>query len=394
MAGEWILDELICYLGSPLFQVPVITCCEASCIIFEPSTEDSAEYRQCFRDFKQLIDVLLDGFREDVGLTQSDIVKAVQKLNMKEDLREIFKNSFEPILAVEDYKFFVKMMTKKNIELQEQALAILLKKTGAVPEIYSNQASGPQPDEAFVAVASQADKQSEVKQSEEEKKQTEDFAKAEAVRLEGEKKQEQQKMQEMLSTLTVEDKLPPLPAGAVKSPPPKPSHPTAPAPAPAPALAPVKAPATAKAPAPAPAPNKAPAPAAPVSNADAAASWLASAKQEAGQPQGGLQSHMAAMSKLSPDELKKRQEFLKAQRDQLIAMKKKEREKQLLTAEKAAPARPKSARAARSSLTPASVPPAEDKEMSAEAQKQLEMRKAIAARLRQEVVAMRDLELM
>lgn len=40
------------------------------------------------------------------------------------------------------------------------------------------------------------------------------------------------------------------------------------------------------------------------------------------------------MSKLSPDELQKRQQYLKEQRDKLLAMKKQEREKQLLTAEK------------------------------------------------------------
>lgn len=90
------------------------------------------------------------------------------------------------------------------------------------------------------------------------------------------------------------------------------------------------------------------------------------------------------MSKLSADELQRRQEFLKQQRDKLIAMKKNEREKHLLSAEKAAPSRPKSARAARSALSMKK----EDAKAgpNAEEQKQLEMRRAIANRLKQEVV--------
>ena len=54
---------------------------------------------------------------------------------------------------------------------------------------------------------------------------------------------------------------------------------------------------------------------------------------------------------IDEDELKRRTEFLKSQRDKLLAMKKEERERQLAEAEKAQmKARPKSARAARTAL--------------------------------------------
>ena len=55
----------------------------------------------------------------------------------------------------------------------------------------------------------------------------------------------------------------------------------------------------------------------------------------------------ASLSQLSPEELKKRQEFLRQQRDKLLAMKKDAREKQLGVATQSQPGRPQSARAAR-----------------------------------------------
>ena len=86
------------------------------------------------------------------------------------------------------------------------------------------------------------------------------------------------------------------------------------------------------------------------------------------------------MSKLSPEELKKRQEYLKEQRDKLLSMKKQQREKQLNIAEKTSK-RPSSARAARKAMEMQQpAPPSEEDE------KKMAMRKAIADKLKLEVI--------
>ena len=87
------------------------------------------------------------------------------------------------------------------------------------------------------------------------------------------------------------------------------------------------------------------------------------------------------MAKLNPDELKKRQEFLKQQRDKLLEMKKKEREKQLLQAEKTQPKRPSSARVAKAAMQGET-----GSKLSPEEEKKLAMRKAIADRLKAEML--------
>ena len=87
----------------------------------------------------------------------------------------------------------------------------------------------------------------------------------------------------------------------------------------------------------------------------------------------------ATESEVDPIELKRRTEFLKAQRDKLLAMKKAEREKQLEDVEKSQiKSRPKSAKAARSALGGRSTPKVDPKT--------LEARRALAEKLKAEVI--------
>jgi len=87
------------------------------------------------------------------------------------------------------------------------------------------------------------------------------------------------------------------------------------------------------------------------------------------------------MSQLSVDEIRQRQDFLRQQRDRLLAMKKEAREKQLREAERGrASQRPVSARAARSALQH------HQSAGDADTDKKMAMRKAIAEKLRQEVI--------
>ena len=89
---------------------------------------------------------------------------------------------------------------------------------------------------------------------------------------------------------------------------------------------------------------------------------------------------------LSADEIRQRQQFLREQRDKLLAMKKEAREKQLREAERdRGSQRPVSARTARSALN-APAATQQSHLATAENDKKMAMRKAIAEKLRQEVI--------
>ncbi len=80
--------------------------------------------------------------------------------------------------------------------------------------------------------------------------------------------------------------------------------------------------------------------------------------------------------------MKKRAEFFKEQREKLLARKKEEREKLLARAEHDGPQRPCSARAARQAIDEPHQPTAQDKED----EKRMQLKLAIAEKLRQEVL--------
>ena len=89
----------------------------------------------------------------------------------------------------------------------------------------------------------------------------------------------------------------------------------------------------------------------------------------------------AQLSQMDPEELKKRQAFLKEQRDKLLVMKKEAREKHLGVEVQSQPKRPASARAARSAMKGGDMPATSDED-----EKKMAMRRAIADKLKREVI--------
>ena len=98
----------------------------------------------------------------------------------------------------------------------------------------------------------------------------------------------------------------------------------------------------------------------------------------------------ASAPEVGEAELRRRTEFLKAQRDKLLAMKKEERDKQLAEAEKQhMKSRPKSARAARSAFGRGGRKPSAAGAAASTAgldPQTLKVRKALAEKLKQEVI--------
>ncbi|XP_067942122.1 cilia- and flagella-associated protein 36-like [Watersipora subatra] len=398
--SEWIYDELLSYVGSPLFQAPVLTFMEANCLIFDPALEDCKEYRELHGAYCALVTTLLNAFRQDTDLTHEQVIKAMTEMSRRSELREVFSGLFELILATESFRLFSRLMTQKNLELQQQALMLIMKQYGHVPEILQST----KPSESQEAQAKQAQPQASqagdakhtvpsVKQQEAEIMESimrsavpsqpgkgevdegmKKVAVAEAGLIKFETQVEQQKLEKVMKELSVEEKptvtstssmaetavvKPALPRLTSHAPPPAQSH-----------KEPVKA--------------SKPVAAAPTGNA--AAQWIAQAKAENNQETvSAVETAADTLAKMSPDELKKRQEYLKEQREKLTAMKQKEREKQLDSYEKSTSARPKSARVARSVLSraPAPTPTNEDDDGK---KKEMDMRRAIANRLKAEVL--------
>ncbi|KAK3780668.1 hypothetical protein RRG08_028116 [Elysia crispata] len=409
--SDYVLDELVCFLSNPLFQVPVLSFMESKCLIFDPNTEDSDSYRETHEEYKKLVDLLLEGFRTDTGLTHDQIIKAMKDLNNKSDLKEIFQVLFEQVLATEDYAIFVRIMAQKNLELQQQALMLISQMMGgSLPESLvkdlersgardskagqlAQQQNSKEEDQVLMAVLAKSKEEYEnerkqQKQEDEELMVIIGISKVENARIQASMKNEQEKLNETFQkSLSLTDQ--PLPVIKTPSAAQKPALAKSASIPPPASYTPKRQTSTSTAPKPITAQldlgisgdSK-------VSSAQAAAAWLKNAESEVHTSDAhskAVQAAAASMAGMSEKEYQQRVQFLKQQRDKLMEMKRKEREKQLLSAEHSQPQRPASARAARAALSQEGD--GKDKKgANAEDEKKLAMRRAIADRIKSELM--------
>lgn len=345
---SWVYDSLVGFLAGPVWQVPILTFIENKSLIFEPDHEDS-EYKKIYEEYRGLVDMMLCSYREDLNITPAQFTGACQLGREKgRNVSQFRQGLFEQVYAAEDFTVFTRMMTQKNIELQLQALELLRAKYGVLPMSLQPKAS----DAASSGEQSHKDKKSKPVKKQSSKEFTEsesapaleDVEKSimqEVTRKSMEDKEtnkEVKELGEILAKSSIDQKR--LQAQMQEEKERMEKH----------LFSKGKEPADS-------------------SNTEAA-----------------LLSSQVSEMEIDPDELKRRTEFLKAQRDKLLQLKQAERAKQLTEATSSGQSkfRPKSAKAARSALAGSSRNPhAVDPDT-------LAARRALAEKLKNEVISHTD----
>ncbi|XP_034944191.1 cilia- and flagella-associated protein 36 [Chelonus insularis] len=129
----WVFDSLVGFLQGPIWSAPLLTFIEERSLIFETDTEDSDEYREAYQEYKNLVDLLLGSYMEDMGISPEQFEYACT-VNRQTKLPIHFQQSlFEQIWAANEYEIFKRMMIQKNLELQLQALNMLEQRFGLTP---------------------------------------------------------------------------------------------------------------------------------------------------------------------------------------------------------------------------------------------------------------------
>ncbi|EDO36747.1 predicted protein [Nematostella vectensis] len=404
--SDFVLDAVVGFLTSPIWSTPVLCFMEQKCLVFDPDGKNYDAYVELHKNYKEMVDSLLSSFVKDVGITEEQFAVACKSRADNPTFNQIHRNIFEQIWAAEDYEIFKRIMIQKNIEIQLQALRLLEHQgkiaKGEVPNVapppsapaamdedaimnevlrrskeeYEAQVKGKLSDSALGQAVEESKKGNErllaiAKREQEEMER----AVKESIRVEKEKR----KAEKAAEAAAVGSS----PAAKTPSSASSPSSATAattagkPVAAAAKDLPEVRKPATASSPAP-----SQPAAATP---SDAAASWLSSAKAEAASESTGSSGSQGA--KMSDEELKRRTEYLKQQRDKLLALKQQERNKHLAVyteQDAKGRARPTSARAARR-VTDGERPESTSSD-SSDQEKKLAMRRALADVLKREVI--------
>ncbi|KAM7289236.1 cilia- and flagella-associated protein 36 isoform X1 [Ixodes scapularis] len=137
---SWVFESLVGYLRGPAWNIPIITFIEQKSIVFEPGP-DNEEYKKIHNEYKNLVDFMLGSHMEDMGITPEQFEKVCGKAN-RGIAAKFHQGLFEQVWAADDYEIFKRMMTQKNIDLQLQALEIMAQRYGLVPDAFQGEPQG------------------------------------------------------------------------------------------------------------------------------------------------------------------------------------------------------------------------------------------------------------
>ncbi|XP_060826831.1 cilia- and flagella-associated protein 36 [Bombus pascuorum] len=138
--SAWVFDSLIGFLQGPIWSAPLITFIEEKSLIFEADVEENDEYQKIYQEYKNLVDLLLGCFMEDMGITPEQFEYACTVNKYTKMPIQFQQNLFEQIWAANEYEIFKRMMIQKNLELQLQALNMIEQKYGLTPASFMYEA--------------------------------------------------------------------------------------------------------------------------------------------------------------------------------------------------------------------------------------------------------------
>ena len=122
--NDWFFDIIINFLRSPRWKTPIMSFLDHHCIIFDNEEENKLEYTPVHNEFKNLVEDLIGCLLAELEVTQEQFMDACEKANKN----PIHKKIVDQIVAVDNFVAFKKLMCKRNTELNEQAMKMLLEK--------------------------------------------------------------------------------------------------------------------------------------------------------------------------------------------------------------------------------------------------------------------------
>ncbi|XP_069810516.1 cilia- and flagella-associated protein 36 isoform X2 [Dendropsophus ebraccatus] len=103
--------------------------------VFDDEEENKLSYTEIHNEYKELVEKLIEGHLTEMGISEEQFQQACSSpLAHSPDI----KSMLQAVVAVEDFIVFKEMMLQKNIELQLQAIQIIQQKNGDLPECLKN----------------------------------------------------------------------------------------------------------------------------------------------------------------------------------------------------------------------------------------------------------------
>ncbi|KZS02995.1 Cilia- and flagella-associated protein 36 [Daphnia magna] len=141
--ADWILDSLVAYLQGPVWITPILNFVEQKSVVFEgDGAEFEDEYQGIHKEFRNLVDVMLGAYMDDLGLQPEHLELALSRIQPSVRSAAL-QQLLEPVQSAGDYDRFKALMRSKNEQLHNEALEMLRRKRDhpGHPSIESRDAS-------------------------------------------------------------------------------------------------------------------------------------------------------------------------------------------------------------------------------------------------------------
>ncbi|XP_017461630.1 PREDICTED: cilia- and flagella-associated protein 36-like, partial [Rhagoletis zephyria] len=140
---SWVLDSLVGFLKSPLWSSSLNNFVDQMSVVFEPddiednegNVEHRPEYESVFKQYRALVDQLITSHMTELGISEAQFASACEMAEgvLASKLKSVL---FEELWAAENFEVFVRLMSRRNVELQLEALDTLAQQYGLVYDVF------------------------------------------------------------------------------------------------------------------------------------------------------------------------------------------------------------------------------------------------------------------
>lgn len=116
---DWIFDFVLQFIESDKFDASVMDFIDEKCEAFDCDEENKLIYTEIHAEFREHMEVLISSNLGELGITAEIFFDACEK---GRNSRDINKMVFEKLLAMDSFLTFKKLMVKRNMELQVEAM--------------------------------------------------------------------------------------------------------------------------------------------------------------------------------------------------------------------------------------------------------------------------------
>lgn len=120
--SEWVFDYVMHLFQSPAWEVPVMCFIDEHSAVFDTAEENKLVYTELHMQFRDLVESVLCSNLAEIGITASDFAEICERCRHASDISMDVVNQ---ILAMDDFLTFKKLMVRRNLELELEAIRSL-----------------------------------------------------------------------------------------------------------------------------------------------------------------------------------------------------------------------------------------------------------------------------